>query len=99
MVELMSVRLKAEYRDPRNLDIRSFVADQPAMMKVLAAVETLALPDCWIGTGFVRNPVWDALHGRPWSASYTDVDLVYFDAADFDPEREPDRGRTTGCHP
>jgi hypothetical protein len=69
-------------------DIGSFVAAQPTMMKVLAAVEALALPDCWVGAGFVRNPVWDALHGFPWSASYTDIDVVYFDAADIDPKRD-----------
>ena len=40
-----------------------------------------------LGRGrFVRNPIWDALHGLPWSASHTDIDVVYFDAADLDPE-------------
>jgi RimJ/RimL family protein N-acetyltransferase len=69
-------------------DITSFVTAQPEMMKVLAAVEALGLPDCWVGAGFVRNPVWDALHGRPWSASYTDIDVVYFDPTDIDPKRD-----------
>jgi len=31
-------------------------------------VEALRLPDSWVGAGFVRNPVWAALHGRSWSA-------------------------------
>jgi hypothetical protein len=67
-------------------DITAFIRKQPAMMEILGAVEALTLPDCWVGAGFVRNPVWDALHGLPWSASYTDIDVVYFDAADLDPE-------------
>jgi uncharacterized protein len=28
------------------------------------------------------------MHGLPWSASYTDIDVVYFDAADIDPKRD-----------
>jgi uncharacterized protein len=71
-----------------SFDISSFVATQPAMMKVLEVVAALNLPDCWVGAGFVRNPVWDALHGRPWSPSYTDIDVVYFDAADIGPKRD-----------
>ncbi|HVT28225.1 MAG TPA: nucleotidyltransferase family protein [Lacipirellulaceae bacterium] len=55
---------------------------------MLAAVGTLALPDCWIGAGFVRNPIWDALHGFAWSATDTDIDVVYFDAGDIDPKRD-----------
>ncbi len=69
-------------------DIAAFIATRPAMVEILRAVEALSLPDCWVGAGFVRNPIWDALHGFPWSASYTDIDVVYFDAADLDPERD-----------
>jgi uncharacterized protein len=69
-------------------DIIGFIAAQPAIVDVLRAVEALRLPDCWVGAGFVRNPIWDALHGFPWSASYTDIDVVYFDAAAIDPERD-----------
>jgi len=69
-------------------DIPIFVAAQPTMMTVLMSAEKLGLSDCWVGAGFVRNPVWDALHGRPWSASYTDIDVAYFDPADIDPKRD-----------
>jgi hypothetical protein len=69
-------------------DIVAFIAAQPAMMDLLRAVEALNLSDGWVGAGFVRNPVWDALHGFPWSPSYSDVDVVYFDDADADPERD-----------
>ena len=61
-------------------DIAGFIARQPPMMDSLRLVAALGLPDCWIGAGFVRNAVWDALHGRPWSASYGDIDVVWFDA-------------------
>ncbi|HEX4507225.1 MAG TPA: nucleotidyltransferase family protein [Alphaproteobacteria bacterium] len=69
-------------------DIVGFIARQPPMMDVLRLVEALDLPDCWIGAGFVRNAVWDALHDRPWSPSYGDIDVVYFDVGDAGAERD-----------
>jgi len=47
----------------------------------LKAVRDLALPDCWIGAGFVRNKAWDVLHGRAAFTPLNDVDVVYFDPA------------------
>ncbi len=50
---------------------------------LLLHVESLALPDAWIGAGFVRNAVWDALHGYPIDASrLNDVDVIYLDPAE-----------------
>lgn len=69
-------------------DIIGFIAAQPPMMEIFRRVEALALPDCWVGAGFVRNAIWDRLHERPWSASYGDVDVVYFDAAQPSPQHE-----------
>jgi hypothetical protein len=69
-------------------DIIGLVAGEPMMMGMLRAVEALDLPDGWIGAGLVRNAVWDALHGRPWSRSHADVDAVYFDRRDSAPGRD-----------
>jgi uncharacterized protein len=59
-------------------DIVQFIERQPDMMRRLDVTESLALPDCWIGAGFVRNAVWDAMHGRIPAPS-NDIDVVYFD--------------------
>ncbi|MBI3516172.1 MAG: nucleotidyltransferase family protein [Proteobacteria bacterium] len=48
-------------------------------LALLAAVEALALPDGWIGAGFVRAAVWDAGHGRPAADPADDIDVVWFD--------------------
>jgi uncharacterized protein len=69
-------------------EITSFIAVQPSMMNILRLVEALHLPDCWIGAGFVRNAIWDALHDRSWSPSYGDIDVVYFDADHLSPDRD-----------
>lgn len=69
-------------------EITGFIAGQPAMVGILRLVEALGLPDCWIGAGFVRNVIWDALHGRPWSPSFGDVDVVYFDSSNLSSEKD-----------
>lgn len=57
------------------------------MLEVLAAAEKLQLPDWWIGAGFLRNKVWDAIEGVK-SEPTRDVDLVYFNAKDDAPETD-----------
>lgn len=48
-------------------------------MRALRAVRSLALPDCWIAAGFVRDAVWDHLHGCEPAEPCGDVDVVWFD--------------------
>ncbi len=55
--------------------------DDPARMHLLRVVRSLALPDCWVAAGFVRNAVWDHLHGRPPSPAYGDVDVIWHNPA------------------
>src|SRR3546814_6422100 len=41
-------------------------------MRILRHVSYLALPDCWVGAGFVRSLVWDHGHGlKPRSGEQT----------------------------
>ncbi len=56
--------------------------------QALAAVAALGLPDCWIGAGFVRSPVWDRLHGFETATPLDDVDIIYFDPLCLDPDVE-----------
>ncbi|BEL05430.1 nucleotidyltransferase family protein [Actinoplanes sichuanensis] len=60
------------------------IEGDPGAMSVLRAAARLGLADWWVGAGFVRNRVWDALCSVP-AAPERDVDLVYFDPADPDP--------------
>lgn len=68
-------------------DIEQLVRSDAWMMKVLRAARSLNLPDWWIGAGFLRNKVWDAMEGNDFQVS-RDVDLVYFSAADVSPETD-----------
>jgi hypothetical protein len=69
-------------------DILDLVAGAPWRQRALAAVAALGLPDCWIGAGFVRAPVWDALHGYRNPTPLDDIDVVYFDPERPDPAAE-----------
>ncbi len=59
-------------------DIAAFLARQPHVLAALTAVGTIAMDDCWVGAGLIRNAVWDHLHGRPVRlVPDSDVDVVY----------------------
>lgn len=68
-------------------DIQRLVQNEPWMMDVLRAAESLNLPDWWIGAGFLRNKVWDTIEGNA-SQKSRDVDLVYFNKSDTTPETD-----------
>ena len=57
-------------------------------MEQLRAVRSLALPDWCIAAGFLRNRVWDHLHGIAPARPPVDIDVIYFDASDPAGERE-----------
>ncbi len=59
-------------------ELRKILSSDSQRWRVLATVRSLALPDCWIGAGFVRNAVWDRLHGRPPGGLSGDVDVLWF---------------------
>jgi len=70
--------------------IASIIAQDPVGMKQLRAARTLALPDWCIAAGFVRNRVWDHLHGIAPPRPTNDIDVLYYDPADLSkaPEEE-----------
>lgn len=59
----------------------AILAHDPLRLACLSAVRDLGLPDAWIGAGFVRNAVWDALTNRAHALHESDVDVVFFDPA------------------
>jgi hypothetical protein len=66
-----------------------FVLSQPTMMTRLSAVASHGPAGAWLGAGFLRNAVWDALTGRdPDALPPTDLDVVYFDTTDVSAARD-----------
>lgn len=61
-------------------DILNLIENDPWMMNIIRIAADLNLPDWVIGAGFMRNKVWDHLHGYPRTEVDTaDIDLVYYD--------------------
>ena len=70
--------------------VADIIAQDPVGMKQLRAVRALALPDWCIAAGFVRNRVWDHLHGIAPPRPPADIDVLYYDPADLSKAREVD---------
>lgn len=71
------------------VEIAEFLERQPPIMSVLMQVDALTMEDCWVGAGFIRNAVWNHLHGLPVDPTDgSDVDVVYHDPRDTSRERD-----------
>lgn len=68
--------------------VQTLICNDPVRWPLLALVRDLGVPDAWIGAGFVRNAVWDHLHGRAMTALQGDVDVLWFDPARSDPAED-----------
>lgn len=68
--------------------IARIIAEDAVAMEQLRAARTLGLPDWCIAAGFVRNRVWDHLHGIAPARPPVDIDVIYYDAADLSKESE-----------
>jgi len=68
--------------------IATIIAQDPVGMKQLRAVRSLGLPDWCIAAGFVRNRVWDHLHGIAPPRPPADIDVLYYDAGDLSKQTE-----------
>ena len=69
----------------RASEVIEIISNSKWRMGVLRLVEDLGLPDWWVGAGFVRNAVWDHLHGKPMTP-LNDIDVLYYDAERRDAE-------------
>ncbi len=54
---------KALWRRAKMDKIVELVKQDPIRIEALNCVSELGLPQCYIAAGFVRNLVWDSLHG------------------------------------
>jgi hypothetical protein len=69
--------------------IREWISGDALRMRALRAARDMDLPDWCLAAGFVRNLVWDKLHGFETPTPLDDVDFIYFDPVQT--SREHDR--------
>lgn len=64
--------------------ITTLLKRDPLRWHVMGLVEALGLPQGCIGAGFVRNLVWDHLHGQCSDCRDEDIDVLFHDPAKTD---------------
>ncbi len=62
--------------------LREIIKQNPYILEDLKLVKSLGLTNEYIAAGYVRNLVWDILHGYEDRTPLDDVDIVYFDPKD-----------------
>ena len=60
----------------------------PFRVRCLRALRALDLPQGYIGAGFVRNAIWDALHQKATPTPLNDIDVIYFSGGTNPPQRD-----------
>lgn len=66
----------------------SILRTHPNLLRDLEILNDLNLPYGCIAAGYVRNYVWDYLHGYETPTMLNDVDVLYFDPSDLTEESE-----------
>jgi hypothetical protein len=79
--------------------LKNIILADPERVEVLEFARDLNLPDWAIGAGFVRNAVWDHLHGYEFATPLNDIDVLYFNPGNTEPEaeREIEHALTERC--
>lgn len=72
--------------------MRDFIIDllkrDPIRWHALGLVQRLNIETACIGAGFVRNLVWDELHGLESDCRDGDIDVLWFDAQRVSPQAD-----------
>jgi hypothetical protein len=68
--------------------IATILESNRMVFSALEAVRKIDLNDCWIGAGFIRNTIWDHLHGIKDEINHSDVDVVFYDGNETSLEYE-----------
>ena len=66
--------------------IINWLLEDAYRLQALSAAESLKLNDWMLAAGFVRNLVWDKLHGI--QTRLNDIDLIYFDTTELSAEKD-----------
>ena len=71
-----------------SLQICELISNDVEMMEILQIVSRINLPDWCICAGFVKNKVWDYVHGNTVKTQPTDIDVMFFEKSSVVSARE-----------
>ena len=74
---------KGGFKVPPELLIQQWLVNDSQRMQALHIAGSCNLPDWCLAAGFVRNLVWDQLHGYPQPTPLNDFDFIYFSIIKF----------------
>jgi uncharacterized protein len=76
------------HSDGLELRLTALIHSSSMLMRALRAARAVDPPDWLIGSGVIRDRVWDHLHGFARPVPSKDVDLAFFDPSSLDSDRE-----------
>ncbi|GGF95069.1 nucleotidyltransferase family protein [Paenibacillus aceti] len=65
-----------------------YLSQDEQIIHDLQLVRQLGLPQCYVAAGYIRNYVWDRLHGYENRGTYSDIDVIYYDPQNISEERD-----------
>lgn len=65
-------------------ELKQLIRRNSVMMEDLRLVRSLQLPQAYVAAGYIRNYIWDLLHGYEGRGTHNDIDLVYYDPVHTD---------------
>ena len=68
--------------------LKLFVNENEQLLRDLKIARELNLPDCFIAAGYIRNYIWDRLHGFSTREKHNDIDVIYFDLESISEEND-----------
>ncbi|EQB0442978.1 nucleotidyltransferase family protein [Pseudomonas aeruginosa] len=71
-------------------DILALIAADSSRLHLLRVLREVGPEGAWIGAGFVRNAVWDHLHGYGEATPLADIDVLHFAPRALDPQADAD---------
>lgn len=66
--------------------LKRWLLEDDYRLQALLVAQQLNLSDWMLAAGFVRNLVWDKLHGL--QTPLNDIDLIYFDSSDLSADKD-----------
>ncbi|HTJ58891.1 MAG TPA: nucleotidyltransferase family protein [Devosiaceae bacterium] len=82
------LRLSGQPEAVQRQALEGIVRADPLLMRVLAELREIDLPEWLVVAGALYNRVWNELTGRPPLTGIKDIDVFYFDDTDLSYEAE-----------
>ncbi len=68
--------------------LERLILNSPVLDPIIRQWSRVSLPDCWLAAGAIAQTVWNDFFGHAPHYGISDIDLVYFDAADLSEDGE-----------